>query len=226
MPKWEFGGCPNFAVYYCGWRPNPLSHFDRLDGYTARIPPPLSESVLHFTPLNLCPDGSCNQSPTFSSADATKLLIQVPGELNNYFHVAKGGKSELFCLVDSTRATNNWSSLMSLLAAIKLQCAHAPSISNDSCQSNSSPGAETRLHRFSHTLLMACLSPQSPCQQTCLQGAPHYPPDDLGQASALCSIASFLSYWDSKPSETTLQQRIYIPHSFLLFLDKTKLEQA
>ena len=36
---------------------------------------------------------------------------------------------------------------------------------------------------------------------------------DIGQASALCQIASFLSYWDSRPSETTLQQRICIPHS-------------
>jgi hypothetical protein len=25
---------------------------------------------------------------------------------------------------------------------------------------------------------------------------------DIGQASALCPIASFLSYWDSRPSET------------------------
>jgi hypothetical protein len=48
---------------------------------------------------------------------------------------------------------------------------------------------------------------------------------DIGQASALCPIALFLSYWDSRPSETTLQQRMCIPHSSVLFLVTTKLQQ-
>jgi hypothetical protein len=45
---------------------------------------------------------------------------------------------------------------------------------------------------------------------------------DIGQASALCPIASFLSYWDSRPSETTMQQRFWILHS--TFLNKTKIQ--
>jgi hypothetical protein len=46
---------------------------------------------------------------------------------------------------------------------------------------------------------------------------------DLGQASALCQIASFLSYWDSsRPSETTMQQRFCIPHSWIRPRYKTR----